>query len=482
MRTPTRTSGTTYTQNYRANIQIDITPGGGAGEIVEVTIGDPASTSSSSYLPTYSLYEYSLTQQIYTADEIGVGGTVNSLTMWLKNTSSYARNFNIYMKEVSESAFASGSAWVSMSDSDMVGSYTLANGISDFTETTVNLSAPFNYTGNGNLVICVQDVTGSWSSGAYANTMAANGNQALYAYRDGSAYNPSAPGVTGSTLAQKNVVRLTFVSEGGDTPEVEPGLHTLAYYDGAGAIEDQEELIDVLHIVRPNGAWMEPYHFNLYNDGDASVEVLVIDFLHNNGYFTMESEVPFTVANNGRPGVDLYINTNDEWNDTEAINSLLAVNTNERSTHLYEIIAEPYQPYCPDVVEKAYDLGNLTQGTEWREYMSTLWDGPQGQFELHPNYDMPDFEENIPDGYDAVMKFTVDRAMSLNARVVEGYENGKVALYAADFGGQPGPMADNNYTERPMNGGLPPTSPTIPCGTIHWLKTSSSLLSCKALA
>ena len=71
------------------------TGGGGAGgEIVEVTIGDPASTTSSSYLPTYSLYEYSLSQQIYTADEIGVGGTVNSLTMWLKNTSSYARNLN----------------------------------------------------------------------------------------------------------------------------------------------------------------------------------------------------------------------------------------------------------------------------------------------------------------------------------------------------------------------------------------------------
>ena len=71
------------------------------------------------------------------------------------------------------------------------------------------------------------------------------------------------------------------------------------------------------------------------------------------------TEYPFTVTATGLPGVDLYINTNIDWEDTEMINSLLAVNTTERSTHLYEIIAEPYTPYCPDVVEKAYNIGNL---------------------------------------------------------------------------------------------------------------------------
>ena len=227
------------------------------------------------------------------------------------------------------------------------------------------------------------------------------------------------------------------------------GLHTLAAYG-------DYNYIDQLVIERPNGAWMEPYHFNLYNDGDEDVEVVLIDFLHNNGYFSMDEETteyPFTVAANGRPGVDLYLNTNREWNSTETIESLLAVNTTERSTHIYPIIAAPYTPYCPDVFEKAYDLGTVTEATQWREYMSTLWDGPAQQFQLHQNYDMPDFAANIPDGYDAVMKFKVDRAMSLNASVVEGYQNGKVALYTEDFYGQPGPMADNNYTERPMQGG-----------------------------
>ena len=445
-------SGTTYVKDVRANIQIDITPGGGqGGETVEVTIGDPTSTTSSSYLPMYSLYEYSLSQQIYTADEIGTAGSISALTMWLKNTSSYARNFNIYMKEVSESAFASGSAWVSMSDSDMVGSYTLANGISSFTETTINLSAPFSYTGYGNLLLCVQDVTGSWSSGAYANTLPANGNQALYAYRDGTVYNVTTPGVTGYTLAQKNVVRLSITTDGGDTPEVEQGLHTLATY---GVGEEVEEMIDFLYIERPNGAWMEPYHFQLYNDGAEDVDVLYIDFLHNNGYFSMDEETteyPFTVPNTGLAGaVDLYINTNTDWTDTEEINSLLAVNTNERSTHLYEIVAAPYEPYCPDVVEKAYNIGTLTNG-EWRMYASDMWEeeNSEADYNLHANYDMPDFEENIPDGYDAVMTFEVDHDIMLNAYVNDG-ENGKVVLYRSDFAGEAGPMADNYYEGRPF--------------------------------
>ncbi|KWW30440.1 MAG: hypothetical protein AUK64_795, partial [bacterium P201] len=275
-------SGTTYVQNYRANIQIDITAGGG-GETVEVTIGDPTSTSSSSYLPTYSLYEYSLTQQIYTADEIGTAGTINTLTMWLQNTSSYARNLNFYLKETSTSAFAGGD-WVSMSSSDLVGSITLANGISSFTETTINLSTPFEYTGNGNLVLCVQDVTGSWSSGAYGNTLAANGNQALYAYRDGTVYDPTTPGVTGSTLTSKNVLRLSITTEGGGGQGgFEDKLH-VKYMDG------ETEVIDTLNLgVRPAGAWMEPFNFTMYSEGPVYT-VNVLDFTPSDGMFSVEGE------------------------------------------------------------------------------------------------------------------------------------------------------------------------------------------------
>ena len=243
-----------------------------------------------------------------------------------------------------------------------------------------------------------------------------------------------------------------------EEPVYVPGLHTLAYY---GVGDYNRELIDLLYIERPNGAWMEPYHFNLYNDGEYDVEVVLIDFLHNNGYFTMLDDglYNFTVENNGRPGVDLYLTTNVNWTSTNVINSMLAVNTTEgpRSTHLFDIIAVPYQPYCPDVVEKAYNIGTVTTGTTWSMYASEMWNevNPEAEYNLHDNYTLP-FPE-IPEGYDAVMKFTADHDIMLNAYVSDG-ANGKVALYREDFAGRPGPMADNNYTMRPFNpngGGAP---------------------------
>ena len=190
------------------------------GEVVDVMIGDSTATTVDSYLPTYSLYDYSFTQQIYTADEIGYGGTINSLTMWLKNNSSYARNLNVYMKETGDASFADGSAWVSMTDGDMVASFTLDNGITDPVATKVILSTPFEYSGSGNLVLCIQDVTGEWSSGAGGVVMETSVNQAIYHYRDNYVYDPTTPGVNGYTMAKKDIVKLNITPNGGDTPDI----------------------------------------------------------------------------------------------------------------------------------------------------------------------------------------------------------------------------------------------------------------------
>ncbi len=427
-------SGTKFATYRRPNIQIEMTAGGGGGETVEVTIGDPASTTSSGYLPTYSLYEYSLTQQIYTADEIGVGGTVNSLTMWLKNSSSYARNLNFYLKEANVNAFAGGD-WVSMSSNDLVGSITLANGISDFTETTINLSTPFAYTGNGNLVLCVQDVTGSWSSGAYGNTLAANGNQAIYAYRDGTVYDPTTPGVTGYTLTSKNVLRLSITTGGGGGQGgFEDKLH-VKYMDG------EEEVIDSLNMgVRPAGCWMEPFQFTMYSEG-PNYTVNVLDFTPSDGMFSVSGEeLPFQVA----PDADVELTL--ACNGTEAgviERQFVAITEGNRAAHIWPVVVELYQPEIPDVVELAYDLGTVAPGFTYAGAPAEIT-----PTELHNDYTLP-FPE-IPEGEDGVYKFTVENDVIISAYVGDGQENplenGKVALYTEDFYGEGGPMATNNYT------------------------------------
>ena len=328
----------------------------------EVTIGDPTSTTTSTYLPTYSLYNYSLTQQIYTADEIGMAGTISDVAMWLKNSSSYARNFNIYMKEVSESTFANNSAWVSITDADLVATYTLANGISDPVETTFTLTTPFEYSGNGNLLICVQDVTGSWSSGAASVVMTAT-NQAIYAYRDASLYDPSNPGVTGTLPTNKSVVRLHI--ESAPTPPtpptptgeltITPNPFTMGY--------------------RPVNGWMEPLAVRIYNGGEpvtitaslsntAGVNAFVMSQNIDNVALATEEEVDFTIDINHSAAAGEY---------TEEF-TMFSV-TNSRDITTIPVTATFYQAGEADIVETAYNFGNNLVG-----------DFSHTPANLHPNY------------------------------------------------------------------------------------------------
>ena len=418
-------SGTKFATYRRANIQIEMTSGGGGGEVVDVLIGDPTATTTNSYLPTYSLYDYSFTQQIYTADEIGVGGSVNALTMWLKNTSSYARNLNVYMKEVSESAFASGSAWVSMTAGDLVASGTLANGITNPVETTFTFSSPFEYSGNGNLVVCVQDVTGSWSSGAAGVTMPANGSQAIYAYRDNTVYDPTNPGVTGTTLTVKNVVRLNITTAGGGQMG-----------DPIVAIQNEVVVDTVVVGARPNGCWMEPFRFTLRNNGPAT-NVSLIDFTPQEYFTVVEPEMPFAMAHNEEVGVALSTgsSTNTTW-------QMVAIYGTDRTARVWDIVAEPYDPATPDVWELACEEATTFPFVEVPASAHNIT--------LHNDYTLP-FPE-IPEGLDAVYKLVFAQDQILNAEVTAGAD-GKVAIYTEDFYGEGGPMATNNYTGPQIGGG-----------------------------
>ena len=366
----------------------------------EVTIGDPTATTTNSNLPTYSLYEKSFTQQIYTADEIGMAGTINTFAMWLKNTSSYARNLNVYMKEVEQTSFASTSAWVSMSDSDFVGSFTLANGVSDPTETAIELTTPFEYTGAGSLVLCIQDVTGSWSSGAASVVNTTTEYQAMYAYRDGTTYNPANPGVNGTRIKSKSVIMLDITPEG-------PG----------GALTTTPDVLDLGY--RPNGAWMAPYVFTI---NGTSTTVNALDFSGN--YFTYNAELPATLTAAHPLEVALTTGTAEEG----AVNSVLTVlYSGNRDAQQFAVTANAYNPVNGDVYEKATAVNSFP-------YNGTA---PAG---IYKNYDLPTATE----GADAVYTMTFANDVLLTASTTGA--DGVVALYTEDFEGEGGPMADNNYT------------------------------------
>ena len=176
-----------------------------------IEIGD-GGTTNNTYLPGYSFYKYSYTQQIYTADEIGTAGTINSIAF--KNTGAEkTRTYNIYMALTDKETFANGTDWVAMSEDDLVFSGELTFAVGEWT--TITLDTPFAYDGSSNLIVSVADNSGNYSSSPHMACLVFDAtSQAIRAYKDGSAYDVATPGVTGNVMNVKNQIQLDITPSG----------------------------------------------------------------------------------------------------------------------------------------------------------------------------------------------------------------------------------------------------------------------------
>ena len=176
---------------------------------VTVSIGD-GGTSTSSYLPTYEFYNYSLTQQIYTAEEIGMAGTITSISFYTGGSGT--RTLVVYMVNTTLTGFSGSSAWITPTAADQVfsGSVTyVANGW-----TTLTLTTPFTYDGSSNLAVIVDDNTGSYVSSISKRvfTPTAGGNCAIRVYSDGTNYDALAPtSYSGTMMTTKNQIQLEIL-------------------------------------------------------------------------------------------------------------------------------------------------------------------------------------------------------------------------------------------------------------------------------
>ena len=134
---------------------------------------------SSGFLPSYPNNTYSLSQQIYTKDEIGKKGKITSIAFYNYEAGS-PRSYDIYLSHTSKSTFDSATDWVKVTAADKVFCGTVTLG-SEWT--TIDFDTPFEYDGTRNLILTVDDNTGNdtgynYTIGAYD----ASGNQALYYY------------------------------------------------------------------------------------------------------------------------------------------------------------------------------------------------------------------------------------------------------------------------------------------------------------
>ena len=375
-----------------------------------ITIG--SGTATNVYLPSYSYYCYTLSEQIYTSEDLDMPGAITSLAFYNAGETK-TRTYDIYMVNTEKTYFESSNDWITPTAEDLVfsGTVTMVSGM----WTTFVFDHPFVYDGT-NFALIVDDNTGSYTDSPHmaCRVFGTENMQAMRIYSDGPDYDPFNPTqyqATG-TYYEKNQIRITMESLTASTPMVNPNPIDLGY--------------------RPNGAWMPPYTFNLYNPGYyTNINSISV----TNPYFQLDTEglsFPFNLGYHGNRDIKVNWGTGGGQ-----INGLLDINYGDNESVQYNMTAHAYTPVRPDVWEKAQTVTSFP-------YTANL---NSSTMSLYNNYRLPPI--NIVDGADAVYKLVFTEDTYLSASVTSG-EDGKVALYKEDFNGVGGPDLNNNYTAPEM--------------------------------
>ena len=132
--------------------------------IPTVTIGSGTETSGD--FPTYAYCDYSYTQQLYTASELGTtAGAILNIGFyyqkedygWGDPIDEFTRTLDIYIVSTDKSTFDNEYDWVSVTSSDLCFSGSVTFKTDEWA--TITLDNPFIYDGSSNIVIAVFDKT-----------------------------------------------------------------------------------------------------------------------------------------------------------------------------------------------------------------------------------------------------------------------------------------------------------------------------------
>ena len=254
----------------------------GEGEVVSNEI-----PSNSTY------YKYSLSQQIYTAEEIGAG-EIHSIAFFNAGTER-TRNYSIYLKQTDKKSFNSGTDWIAVSESDLVfnGDVTMVRG--DWT--VITLTTPFICDGNFNTVLVVADNSNSYASGMQCRVYNANAKQSIYVRGDGTNYDPYNPSsYNGTTLSVKNQIILGIDHDDSFTVSVTKDIDEAGVVTGAGTY-DYGVTCTVTAIANEGYAfryWMENGATLSYNN---EISFTVNRDRNLTAVFSADASIPFADAN-----------------------------------------------------------------------------------------------------------------------------------------------------------------------------------------
>ena len=198
-----------------------------------VTIGD--GTSTDYYTPIGTYYNYSITEQLYTADEIGMAGTINSISFNYASTIAKDFPITVYMANVDAENLSTG---ISLADAEVVfeGTYS----VTGEGWMTITLDTPFEYDGTSNLLIGINKDYVYWFSGNWNHTTT-EAVMARYSNNDNNAYDNST--VPANTRTARPNIQMVITPGSGVTCEKPESLEatnvtengaTLTWTGGSG--------------------------------------------------------------------------------------------------------------------------------------------------------------------------------------------------------------------------------------------------------
>ena len=197
-----------------------------------VEIGNSEATTTQYTVPVNMFYNYSLVQQIYTAEEIGTAGNIVSIAFDYTNSSSFTmENIQVYMMNVDKANFATTTDMVALGDASLVYEGTFSGAAAGWV--TIDLQAPFAYDGQSNLLICFYDPTSGYPGNSYKfRTTATTDYLALAYYSDNASYVPNLSDLTTysgskSRYQYRNNIQLSITPASGPTCEKPESIDVL---------------------------------------------------------------------------------------------------------------------------------------------------------------------------------------------------------------------------------------------------------------
>lgn len=169
---------------------------------------------TSRFLPFSNWYHYGLTQQIYTAKELGnKAGSIMALDFFRTDDNECNNTIEIYLVKTDKTAFTNSSDWIAVTEADKV-----YDGKMQFESnqwTTIELTKPFDYDGVSNLALIVYDKNVKEDSyGDYRafRTFKGNDNQTLF-FRSDREDPTISPTSTGNRSKEKNQLRIRMADK-----------------------------------------------------------------------------------------------------------------------------------------------------------------------------------------------------------------------------------------------------------------------------